>query len=264
MGHAVNDIRLQRHAERLHAALLERRPIDPLTQDEPSITVEDAYLIQRHLIARRVATGEKVIGKKIGVTSQVVMDMLGVHQPDFGVLTDAMRYADGSAIDASSLIQPKAEGEIAFLLRRDLPSSGVGPADVLEATESVMACFEVVDSRIRDWKIRIQDTVADNASCGAFVLGEQRFDPRQVDLVGCRMSLTKNGQVAASGQGAATMGSPLTAMAWLANTMGALGMPLRAGEAVLSGALGAMVPVKAGDALRVDIEGLGHCTVRFA
>lgn len=260
----MDDITLQNHAERLHAALLDRRPIDPLTQDDPSLTVEDAYRIQRHLIGRRVAAGERVIGKKIGVTSQAVMDLLGVHQPDFGVLTDVMRHADGGVIECASLIQPRAEGEIAFLLRRDLPPSGVGPADVLDATESVMACFEVVDSRIRDWKIRIQDTVADNASCGAFVLGEQRFDPRRVDLAGCRMSLTRKGEIVATGQGSATMGSPLNAMAWLANTMGALGTPLRAGEVVLSGALGAMVPVRAGDGLRVDIQGLGHCSVGFA
>ena len=255
---------LERHGKALYEALRECRPIDPLTQGEPLLSVEDAYRIQEHLLGRRMAAGERVIGKKIGVTSQAVMDMLGVHQPDFGVLTDAMRHADGSVIERATLIQPKAEGEIAFLLRRDLPMQGVSPADVLDATEAVMACFEIVDSRICDWKIRIQDTVADNASCGVFVLGEQRFDPRRVDLVGCKMSLSKNGQIVASGQGAATMGSPLTAMAWLANTMGTLGTPLRAGEIVLSGALGAMVPVDAGDALRVDIEGLGHCSVRFA
>ena len=201
---------------------------------EPGATRHLNRPVQLSLLQRRVTAGEVVIGKKIGVTSQAVMDMLDVHQPDFGVLTDPMRHADGSVLDRSALIQPRAEGEIAFLLARDLPPTGVTEQDVLDATESVMACFEIVDSRIRDWKIRIQDTVADNASCGVFVLGDRRRDPRQADLIGCRMTLTKNGQVVSTGQGSATMGSPLTAMAWLANTLGALGTPLRAGEIVLS------------------------------
>ena len=191
------------------------------------------------------------------------MDVLGVGQPDFGMLTDAMRFGNGSTIDANTLIQPKAEGEIAFLLKRDLKGPGVTEADVLDATEGVMACFELVDSRIRDWRIKIQDTVADNASCGVFVLGDRLVDPRSVDLVGCRMQLEKNSETVVTGQGSATMGSPLTAMAWLANTLGALGVTLHSGEVVLSGALGAMVPVRAGDALSMDIDGLGTCTVRF-
>ena len=126
-----------------------------------------------------------------------------------------------------------------------------------------MACFEIVDSRIRDWKIKIQDTVADNASCGVFVLGDRVVDPRGLDLVTCGMVLEKNGEVVVTGAGAATMASPLNAMAWLANTLGRLGVPLKAGEVVLSGALGAMVPVKAGDNLRVAIGGIGGCSVRF-
>lgn len=134
---------------------------------------------------------------------------------------------------------------------------------MLAATEGVMACFEIVDSRIRDWKIRIQDTVADNASCGVFVLGDRVVDPKRIDLQTCGMVLEKNGEVVVTGAGAATMGSPLTAMAWLANTLGRLGIPLKAGEVVLSGALGAMVPVKAGDNLRVAIGGIGGCSVRF-
>ena len=228
------------------------------------ITVEDAYRIQQRLNARRVAAGETIVGKKIGVTSQAVMKMLGVNQPDFGMLTDAMVYNEGEGIEAKTLIQPKAEGEIAFLLKRDLAGPGVSAADVLAATEGVMACFEIVDSRIRDWKIRIQDTVADNASCGVLVLGDRLVDPRGLDLSTCGMVLEKNGEVVVTGAGAATMGSPLTAMAWLANTLGRLGIALKAGEVVLSGALGAMVPVEAGDNLRVAIGGIGGCSVRFA
>lgn len=249
--------------DELYAALANCHVLEPLTNRHPEITVEDAYRIQQRLNARRVDAGEVIIGKKIGVTSQAVMNMLGVRQPDFGMLTDAMVYNEGEAIEAHTLIQPKAEGEIAFLLKRDLMGPGVSAADVLAATEGVMACFEIVDSRIRDWKIKIQDTVADNASCGVFVLGDRVVDPRRVDLQTCGMVLEKNGEVVVTGAGAATMGSPLTAMAWLANTLGRLGIPLKAGEVVLSGALGAMVPVKAGDSLRVAIGGIGGCSVRF-
>lgn len=249
--------------DELYAALNGCHVLEPLTSRHPEITVEDAYRIQQRLNARRVAAGETIVGKKIGVTSQAVMNMLGVNQPDFGMLTDAMVYNEGEAIEARTLIQPKAEGEIAFLLKKDLVGPGVSAAGVLAATEGVMACFEIVDSRIRDWKIRIQDTVADNASCGVFVLGDRFVDPKRVDLQTCGMVLEKNGEVVVTGAGAATMGSPLTAMAWLANTLGRLGMPLKAGEVVLSGACGAMVPVQAGDSLRVAIGGIGGCSVRF-
>ena len=257
-----NDI--ERLGDELYRALRERRVLEPLTNRHADITIEDAYHVQRRMIARRLQDGERIVGKKIGVTSQAVMDMLGVRQPDFGMLTDAMVYNEGQAVEAATLIQPKAEGEIAFLLKRDLMGPGLSAADVLAATEGVMACFEIVDSRIRDWKIKIQDTVADNASCGVLVLGDRLVDPRRLDLSTCGMVLEKNGDVIVTGAGAATMGSPLTAMAWLANTLGRLGIALEAGEIVLSGALGAMVPVQAGDSLRVSIGGLGGCSVRFA
>jgi 2-oxopent-4-enoate/cis-2-oxohex-4-enoate hydratase len=250
--------------DELYDALKGCRVVEPLTSRHADITIEDAYAIQQRLTSRRLAAGERIIGKKIGVTSKAVMNMLGVHQPDFGMLTDGMVYNEGEAIPAATLIQPKAEGEIAFVLKRDLQGPGITAADVLAATEGVMACFEIVDSRIRDWKIRIQDTVSDNASCGVFVLGDRLVDPRDVDLTTCGMVLEKNGEIVVTGAGAATMGSPLTAMAWLANTLGRLGIALKAGEVVLSGALGAMVPVKAGDSLRVTIGGIGGCSVRFS
>lgn len=249
--------------DELYAALANVRVVEPLTSRFAGITIDDAYRIQTHLNARRVAAGERIVGKKIGVTSRAVMEMLGVNQPDFGILTDAMVYNEGEAIAAARLIQPKAEGEIAFVLERDLRGPGVTAADVLAATGGVMACLEIVDSRIRDWKIAIQDTVADNASCGVFVLGDRIVDPRTVDLQTCGMVLERNGEVAVTGAGAATMGSPLTAVAWLANTLGHMGVPLQAGEVILSGALGAMVPVRAGDSLRVSIGGVGGCSVRF-
>jgi 2-oxopent-4-enoate/cis-2-oxohex-4-enoate hydratase len=249
--------------DELYQALKACRTLEPLTNRHAGITIDDAYAIQQRMMKRRLDAGERAVGKKIGVTSKAVMDMLGVYQPDFGWLTDAMLYNEGEAIRASTLIQPKAEGEIAFVLKKTLKGPGVGVADVLAATEGVMTCFEIVDSRIRDWKIKIQDTVADNASCGVFVLGERLVDVRDVDLATCGMVLEKNGEIVATGAGAAALGHPANAVAWLANTLGARGIALEAGEVVLSGSLAIMVPVAAGDNLRVSIGGIGGCSVRF-
>ncbi|MEN9689379.1 MAG: 2-oxopent-4-enoate hydratase [Pseudomonadota bacterium] len=247
----------------LYEALVHTQTLQPLTTRYPDITIEDAYQIQQQLMKKRLSAGERVIGKKIGVTSKAVMNMLGVYQPDFGYLTDGMVYNEGQAIPMSRLIQPKAEGEIAFVLKKTLKGPGISSADVLAATEGVMACFEIVDSRIQDWKIKIQDTVADNASCGVFVLGDRLVDPRDVDLNTCGMVLEKNGDIVATGAGAAALGAPANAVAWLANTLGRLGIALEAGEVVLSGSLAIMVPVAAGDNLRVTIGGIGSCSVRF-
>ena len=255
--------RLNTLGDELYDALVACKTITPLTSRHADLTIEHAYAIQQRLIARRITAGERVVGKKIGVTSQAVMHMLGVFQPDFGILLDGMVYNEGQPIEAKTLIQPKAEGEIAFVLKHDLMGPGVSAADVIAATEGVMACFEIVDSRIENWKIKIQDTVADNASCGVFVLGDRLVDPRDVDLGTCGMVLEKNGEIVATGAGAAALGHPANAVAWLANTLGRLGMGLKAGEVVLSGSLGIMVPVQAGDSLRVSIGGIGGCSVRF-
>ena len=249
--------------DRLFDALSSRTPIAPLTATHPEMTIEDAYHVQQRMIARRLEQGDRVIGKKIGVTSTAVMNMLGVHQPDFGYLLDSMVYNEGESVEMDALIQPKAEGEIAFLLKKDLQGPGVTAADVLAATEGVMACFEIVDSRIQDWKIRIQDTVADNASCGVFVLGDQLVDIANLDLALAGMVLEKNGEIVVTGAGAATMAHPVNAMVWLANMLGTLGIALKAGDIVLSGAMGAMVPVVKGDNLRMTIGGIGGCSVRF-
>jgi 2-oxopent-4-enoate/cis-2-oxohex-4-enoate hydratase len=259
----MSEERIEAYAEELYRALREARSVVPLTEREPEITLEDAYGIQSRLLARRFSRdGERVVGKKIGVTSEVVQKALAVDQPDFGELTSAMRIENGGTVPIEKTILARAEGEIAFVLARDL-GAGVGPDDVLAATESVVACFEIVDSRIRDWKIRIQDTVADNASSCFFVLGEPAARPSEVDLVGCKMTLEKNGAVIGTGTGAATLGSPLHAVAWLANTLGRFGRPLKAGEIILSGSLGPLVPVASGDRMRVEIEGLGSASVEF-
>ncbi|WP_017775862.1 2-oxopent-4-enoate hydratase [Paraburkholderia kururiensis] len=249
--------------DRLYGALNARETIAPLSDSYPDMSIDDAYHVQQRMVQRRLDAGETVVGKKIGVTSKAVMDMLGVYQPDFGYLLSGMVYGEGESIAVNTLIQPKAEGEIAFVLKKDLLGPGITNAMVLAATECVMPCFEIVDSRIRDWKIRIQDTVADNASCGVFVLGDRAVSARAVDLSTCGMVLEKNGEVIGTGAGAAALGSPVNAVAWLANTLGRLGIPLKAGEVVLSGALAAMAPVKAGDNFRLSLGGIGACSVRF-
>ncbi|MBS4149360.1 fumarylacetoacetate hydrolase family protein [Pseudomonadota bacterium DY0742] len=251
--------------DELFAALRERRTLAPLTSRHPAIDLDDAYRISLRFLARREAIGEQVIGKKIGVTSKAVQDMLNVHQPDFGFLTQAMQVDDGSAVSLAEhrLIQPRAEGEIAFILAEDLNGPGVTASDVAAATASVACCFEIVDSRIDDWKIRIQDTVADNASCGVFALGETRIDPQQLDLAACELQMFKNGQPAGRGLGAAVQGHPCEAVAWLANTLGRLGIPFRKGEVILSGALAPLVPVGAGDRIHMTISGIGAASLRF-
>ena len=250
----------------LFDALRQRRTLAPLTSRHADITVDDAYRISLRFLARRQAAGERVIGKKIGVTSKPVQDMLGVFQPDFGFLTDAMQCADGATVSLiqSGLVQPRAEGEIAFMLHSDLQGPGVTREDVLAATAWVAPCFEIVDSRIENWKIKIQDTVADNASCGVFVVGAQHTDPRALDLAAASMQMWKNGAPAGAGLGSAVQGHPAEAVAWLANTLGALGIPFKAGELILSGSLAPLVPAAAGDRFTMQIEGLGGCSIAFS
>ena len=254
---------IERLGDALYDAWHTRTPIGQLTEAHPDMTIDEAYRVQQRMIARRRAGGARVVGKKIGLTSKVVQTMLGVDQPDFGYLLADMVCGDGEPVPMATLIAPKVEGEIAFVLKATLSGPGVTAADVLRATDFVLPCFEIVDSRIRDWKIKIQDTVADNASCGVFVLGDRLVDPRGLDLTTCGMVLEKNGEIVATGAGAAALGAPANAVAWLANTLGRLGIPLKAGEVVLSGSLAIMVPVKAGDSLRVSIGGIGGCSVRF-
>ena len=251
--------------DELHTALRERRALRPLTERHPQITLDDAYRISLQFLQHREALGERVIGKKIGVTSKAVQDMLNVHQPDFGFLTDRMQVADASAVSLTeyNLIAPRAEGEIAFILAEDLNGPGVTANDVLAATEWVAPCFEIVDSRIANWQIRIEDTVADNASCGVFALGESRTDPRSLDLAAVELNMRRNGQPAGSGLGSAVQGHPCEAVAWLANTLGKLGIPFRRGEIILSGALAPLVPVSAGDHIDMHISGLGNASLRF-
>jgi 2-oxopent-4-enoate/cis-2-oxohex-4-enoate hydratase len=241
--------------DELFNALRERRTVAPLSTRYPALTIDQAYGISLHLLKRREAEGERVIGKKIGVTSKPVQDMLDVRQPDFGFLTDRMQIKDDAVISFTRhvMIQPRAEGEIAFMLKADLQGPGVTREQVLAATAWVAPCFEIVDSRIENWKIRIQDTVADNASCGVFVIGAQHTDPATLDLAAVQMQMWKNGE----------QGHPAEAVAWLANTLGAYDIPFKAGEIILSGSLAPLVPAAPGDRFRMEVQGLGGCSVRF-
>lgn len=253
----------ERYGQELYSALRERRTVPPLMARDAALTIDDAYAISLDALARRQADGEKVIGKKIGVTSKAVQDMLGVHQPDFGFLTDRMWIEGDIDIAATGLIQPRAEAEIAFILQSDLNGPGVTAEDVLAATESIAPCFEIVDSRIQDWKIGIVDTVADNASCGVFVIGDARADPRDHDLPALHVTVTKNGEPLSEGYGSAVQGSPLQAVAWLANTLGAYGVTLNAGDVILSGSLVPLAPAVAGDVFEMELHGIGRCVARF-
>lgn len=265
MDDAARRKKIEELGDELYAALRARRTLSPLTERWPEITIEDAYHVSLRMVRRRIdEDGERIIGKKIGVTSRPVQEALGVFQPDFGYLTDKMLYPNGGPMPISEqLIQPRAEGEIAFKLRKDLDGPGVTNRDVVEATEYVMPCFEVVDSRIRDWKVKIQDTVADNASCGLFVLGDAHAKPDTLDFPNLKMRVYKNGKFLSEGLGSAALESPLNCVSWLANTLSKFGITLNAGDVVLSGSLVPLEPVIAGDQMRLELEGVGTASVRF-
>ncbi len=247
----------------LYEALRDRRTLTPLIEQDATLTIDDAYAISLDFLARRLKDGERVVGKKIGVTSKAVQDMLGVHQPDFGFLTDWMHVEGDIDVDAKALIAPRAEAEIAFILKEGLNGPGVTADQVIAATEFIAPCFEIVDSRIKDWKIGIVDTVADNASCGVFILGEARADPRAHDLPSLHVTVTKNGAPLSEGYGSAVQGDPAQAVAWLANTLGAYGVTLDAGDIILSGSLVPLEPAAKGDVFEMKLHGVGSCTAKF-
>ncbi len=249
--------------ERLAGARATRRPCEPVRTLLPDGDVGAAYAVQAAWVAGRVAAGDSVVGRKIGLTNPAVQAQLGVNQPDFGTLLSTMACPPGELIDTGALLQPKIEAEVAFILARDLDGPDLGPDDVLAATGSVAAALEIVDSRIENWDISIVDTVADNASSGLFTLGPERRPPGSLDLAACQMRLRRGEEEVSRGSGAACLGHPAIAVAWLASAARSYRQPLRAGEIVLSGALGPMVPVRAGDRFTAEIGGLGHVAAWF-
>lgn len=266
---ALEKIKITALADELYQALRCRQTVLPLTEREAEITVDDAYAISKRIAELRVLSGEQIIGKKIGVTSAPVQNMLNVRTPDFGFLTNKMHYENGQDMPISrELIQPRAEGELAFCLKRDLVGPGVTEKDVLAATDGVMVCFEVVDSRIRDWKIKYEDTVADNASSGLYIVGKP-VTPKGLDLAKVEMVVEKNGKFLSKGHGEQALTgqpkllSPANCVAWLANTLGKYGIELKAGEIILSGSLVPLEPVMPGDYMKVTVAGIGTCQVKF-
>ena len=253
---------LDAYGHELYQAWRDRRTITPL-RDRGPLDLGDAYRIQQAFVQRRLDAGERIVGKKIGVTSKAVQDMLGVTQPDFGQLTSGMTVEDGGAIDLGTMIQPKAEAELAFVLERDLVGPGVTAVDVIAATAYVSPCIEIVDSRIESWNIRILDTVADNASCGVFVIGEAKAHPLDLDLNLAGTLFEVDGDLVNTGAGMAVQHGPANAVAWLANTLRAFGIPFRAGEIILSGSQSTLVPVEGPSTFTCTIGGLGACSVRF-
>ncbi|WP_289135818.1 2-keto-4-pentenoate hydratase [uncultured Brevibacillus sp.] len=250
-------------ADDLAQAETTRKGIEPFTEQYPNLSVKEAYEVQLVTIGRKLEAGQKVVGKKIGLTSLAMQQLLGVDQPDYGHLLDNMVIENGNKISFDRVLQPKVEGEIAFVLKKDLVGPNVTEADVLEATDYVLPALEIVDSRIADWKIKLQDTIADNASSGLYVLGGKPIPVNQLDLPQIGMVLYKNGEIVNSGIGAAALGNPATCVAWLANQLFEFGVTLKAGEVILSGALSAAVSAEPGDFFQARFAHLGEVSVKF-
>lgn len=250
-------------ARRLRDAETSGAPCKPIRDLLPAGDVEAAYAVQRVNHARALAAGRRLCGRKIGLTSKTVQKQLGVDQPDFGSLYADMERGDGDEIASASVLQPRAEAEIALVLERDLAHEQPTLADVLRAVAFAVPAIEIVGSRISNWDIGLVDTIADNASSGLYVLGGPARRPDGLDLRACQMQLTRNAEIVSRGDGAACLGNPLHAALWLAKRMVALGSPLIAGDTIMTGALGPMVPISAGDTISAEIAGVGSVRAAF-
>lgn len=253
----------QNIAAKIREAYSTKIPIKPIRDKIGLEKIALAYEIQDINTHYLVENGARIVGKKIGLTSPAVQKQLGVDQPDFGVLFDHMEVLNGLSISTGQLMQPKAESEIAFILGEDLDVDNMTIIDIINAIDYALPAIEIVGSRIENWDIKITDTVADNASASHYVLGHTPKTLDEFDLVNCKMQMQKNGAVVSEGMGYNCLGSPLNAVLWLAKKMLDFENPLLAGEVVLSGALGPMVPVEKGDHISTLIEGLGHVSLSF-
>ncbi len=255
--------KIENAAKALREVYAGAEPIAPLRDlfDDPNI--ETSYAIQKVNTRFWLEEGRTIAGRKIGLTSKAVQKQLGVDQPDYGILFDDMEIENGGEAAVSAICQPRIEGEIAFVMARDIQSEEPSLEEIESAIDYAVAAFEIVGSRIRDWDISIFDTIADNASSGKYVLGDERAKLVDLDLLGCKMTLEANGEAVSSGQGSACLGSPLLATQWLAKVMAKAGRPLKAGDIVLSGALGPVVGVEAGRTYDLHIEGLSPVRVSF-
>jgi len=239
-------------------------PVEPLTATYPGLTVDDAYEIQLLQVRRWLADGAQVKGHKVGLTSAAMQRQLGVNQPDYGHLRDGMFWLEHEHIPLPQFIQPRVEPEIAFVLARPLRGPGVTVAEAVAAVDFVLPALEIIDSRIKDWKIGLVDTIADNASSGGVVLGSTPVPLSGLDLRLAGCTLHKNGELAGTGAGGAVLGSPVSALVWLANTVGTRGVVLEPGQVILPGSVTAAIPVSAGDTVTARFAGLGGLTARFS
>lgn len=252
-----------KYAEQLFEAEKSGKSILPLFAKNIHLSVNEAYYIQLENIERKLKAGHKIVGKKIGLTSKAMQQLLGVNEPDYGHLLDSMLVENGAALPMDKVMQPKVEGEIAFVLKKEIKGPNVTALDVMMATDYVIPAIEIVDSRIKDWKITLQDTVADNASSGFYVLGSRSANLEDIDLEMIGMTLLKNGEVVNTGVGAATLGNPIHCVAWLANRLADFDITLKAGEVILSGALSAAVEAKKGDVFTMKFDHFGEVSVCF-
>lgn len=250
-------------ATRLREAAQKGITCEPIRSLIGTNDLELAYAVQEINTSLRIAQGARIVGSKIGLTSKAVQKQLGVDQPDFGVLWNETEILNGGEVSMKALMQPKAEAEIAFVLGRDLDNDVITSVDVLSAIEYALPSIEVVGSRIANWDIKITDTIADNASASHWVVGHRPVKLENFDLLNCKMQMVNNGELVSEGIGKACLGSPINAMLWLAQKMKMIGKPMKAGDLILSGAIGPMVTAKAGDNFHVVIEGLGEVSASF-
>lgn len=250
-------------AAALAEAEITRVPMSPLTAAHPEIDVVDAYEIQLINIRRRIAEGALVVGHKVGLSSEAMQTMMGVDEPDYGHLLADMEVFEDVAVPSARYLYPRVEVEVGFLLADDLPGAGCTEDDVLAATAAFAPAIELIDTRIKDWKIGLCDTIADNASSAGFVLGAQRVSPKDIDIAAIDAVLTRNDEVVAEGRSDAVLGNPVTAVAWLARKVDSFGVRLRAGDIVLPGSCTRAIDVRPGDVFSAEFAGLGSVRLRF-
>lgn len=252
-------------AHHLCEAINQHEGVSPVVSEHPALTVEEAYDIQLYNINAQLADGKQIVGKKIGLTSKAMQESLGVDEPDYGHLLDDMVITkDSPILYSDQVLQPRVEGELAFILKEDLVGPNVTVEEVLAATESIVAAIEIVDSRVKDWNITLRDTVADNGSSAYYILGDTFISPSELDRIGVKMELWKNGEFVNAGDGSAVLGDPAYCVAWLANKLHQFDITLKKGEVILAGALSAAIPASIGDEFEVKFtEGLGNVTIKF-
>lgn len=254
---------IEQLAQELYTAETTRTPIIAVTDRYPEISNEDAYAVQLAGQGLREKAGHVIVGRKIGLTSKAMQAALGVFEPDYGYITDKMMELEGDILSMEGLISPKVEAEVAFVLKEDLMGPGVTIAQVLRATEGIMPALEIIDTRLKDWKIKIQDTIADGASIGRVILSSKLTPVSALDMRYMGMVLEKNGEVVSTAAGAAVLGHPANAVVWLVNKLAQYGIGLKAGEIVMSGALTAACPVTGGDSMKATFDHIGSIGVRF-